>query len=183
MRQTLLLALLIRMAVPLSSQEVATARDPSVNFSHFHTFVVKIGTPWGDASSESAAKDAVVKTLEAKGWEETDEPSCDAVVVVHGASPGKQTLQSFYENLPGYGFQSVGAPALADSDAYEYKEGTVVVDIFDAQTKRAVFRGVALKVTATPGNQEHQIDKAIKRMFKSFPRIKSNDQEAVSPSS
>lgn len=169
------LLIVIIVTTPLSSQKVATAQDPNVNFSHFQTFVVKIGAPWGDASSESAAKEAVIKSLEAKGWKETDESSCDAVVVVHGASQGKQTLQAFYDGLPGYGFQSVGAPALANSDDYEYKEGTLVVDIFDAHTKRAVFRGVAPKVTANPGAHDQYIDKAAREMFKGFPHIKSND--------
>lgn len=180
MRRELWIGLMV-IAVPLASQEVATVQDPSVNLSHFQTFAVKIGTPWGDASSESAAKDAVVKNLEAKGWKETDESSCDAVVIVHGARQGKQTLQAFYESLPGYGFQSVGAPALADSDVYEYKEGTLVIDIFDAQTKRAVFRGVAKKVTSNPGTRDQQIDKATKEMFKSFPRLKSGGQKPASP--
>jgi hypothetical protein len=61
----------------------------------------------------------------------------------------------------------VGAPKLADSDEYEYKPGTFVVDIFDAKTRQIIFRGVG--ATSRNADDPARLDKEAKKMFKSLP--------------
>src|SRR5262249_28148891 len=149
----------------LSAQEVETDHNSTFDFSRVRTFAVKIGTPWGDPTSEAAAKAAFSKRLIHKGWREAGETSCDALVVLHGARPGKQTFRAFYENWLGYGWHNVGAPALADTTEYDYKPGTLVVDIFDAKTKRVVFRGGAQDLTGKAVNDVQKLDRAAKKMI------------------
>jgi Domain of unknown function (DUF4136) len=162
---------LVFSTVLVAAQEVVeTVRNPSFDFSQFQTFAVKIGTPWGDPSSEAAAKDAITKRLEKKGWKVADEGSSDALVVVHGASQTKHNFRSFYEATPTVGWQNVGAPALANSNKYEYKPGTLVVDILDAKTKRVVFRGAAPdQLSSSSEKTAKNIDKSAKQMFKALP--------------
>jgi hypothetical protein len=157
------------------AQEVDTDSDPGLEHSQLRTFFVKIGTPWGDPSSEHAAIESVEKRLTQKGWSVASESVSDALVVLHGAGQ-KQTLRAFYEGWPsGYGWHAVGAPALANSESFDYKAGTLVVDIFDRKTKRAVFRGVAQNEIPTASEKNAgNIDKAIKKMFKNLPNESSN---------
>src|SRR5262249_18524799 len=125
----------------VAAQEVSTERNPDFDFSRLRTFAVKLGTSWGDPSAEATAKQSITKRLEEeKGWQQADEASCDALVVVHGSNK-PETIRGFYEDFPGFSWQNVGAPGLADTTDYDYKPGTLMVDIFDAKTKHVVFRG------------------------------------------
>ncbi|HET7871475.1 MAG TPA: DUF4136 domain-containing protein [Terriglobales bacterium] len=157
---------LLLTALLLSSQTVKTTYDPKFDFSQIHTFAVKIGTEWGDAGSQQHVKEAITRDLTAKGWTQADEATCDALVVLHGANQKAQTFQAFYTALPYYGWHTVGAPGLADSDHFEYHAGTLVVDIFAAKSKRAIFRAVGEgELSGDPG----KIDKATQKMFSNFP--------------
>jgi hypothetical protein len=51
-----------------------------------------------------------------------------------------------------------------------YEVGTLVLDMYDAQTKRLVWRGVATKtVSKKPEKNEKALEKAVEKMFKNFP--------------
>jgi len=173
------IALLMLAGPSVSAQEVETDHNPTFDFSQFRTFAVKVGTPWGDPQSETAAKAAFTKRLTSKGWRQADENSCDALVVLHGASPGKQTFRALYADWPGYGWHNVGAPALADSTDYDYKPGTLLVDIFDTKTKRVVFRGVAQDLTGKSANDVQKFDRAAKKMVHSLPSGKSEGKSGA----
>lgn len=161
----------------VSAQDVSTAHDHDFNFSQFRTFAVKLGTSWGDAQAEAAAKQSITRQLEQKGWRQADPADCDALVVLHG-SQQRETIRNFYDDSPGFGWHNVGAPGLADTTEYDYKPGTLMVDIFDAKTKHAVFRGVAKnELAGNTGNQAHNIDKAIKKMLKGLPSAKNNENK------
>ncbi len=161
------------------AQEVSTERNPGFDFSQVHTFAVKIGTPWGDSSAETAATQAISRRLEEKGWQPVDEASCDALVVIHGANK-PETIRGFYEDFPGFGWQNVGAPGLADTTDYDYKPGTLMVDIFDAKTRHVVFRGVAKnELSGKSGKSPQSIDNAVKKMFKGLPSVKSNESSST----
>jgi hypothetical protein len=154
-------------ALVVSAQTVKTTHDDKFDFAQIHTFAIKIGTPFEDPSTQQHVTEGITRELTAKGWTQADEASCDALVVLHGASQQAQTFQAFYSTLPHYNWQDVGAPGLADSDHYEYKAGTLVVDIFAAKSKRAVFRAVG--EGELTGENAGKIDKATKKMFKNFP--------------
>lgn len=157
-------------ALFVSAQTVKTDYDRNFNFSQLHTFAIKIGTAWGDPAAQDHAKEAIARQLTAKGWAQTDEATCDAIVVLHGATKTAQTFQAFYTALPNYGWHNVGAPLLANSDTYEYNAGTLVVDIFASKTKRAVFRAVGEgELSGSPENSAARIDKATQKMFSDFP--------------
>jgi len=157
-------------ALFVSAQNVKTDYDRNYNFSQLHTFAVKVGAAWGNAEAQNHALEAITRQLTAKGWTQADEATCDALVVLNGATKTSQTFQAFYSALPHYSWQNVGAPLLADNDAYEYSVGTLVVDIFDAKTRRVVFRGVGEEtLSGEPAKTSGRIDQAAKKMFEDFP--------------
>src|SRR5262249_18700438 len=127
-------------------QEVKTDYNRNYDFSQLHTFVVKIGTSWGNQLSEERVKDAVSNALVKRGWSPaSDEISADALVLIHGASQTKKSLNTFYSGgYGGYGWGGWGAGGMGTSTTTEseYQVGTLVVDIFSAKDKKLVFRGI-----------------------------------------
>lgn len=156
-------------ALLVSAQNVKTDFDPKYDFSQLRTFAINIGTAWGNPAAQEHAREAIARQLVSKGWTQGDQETCDALVVLHGATQKAQTFQAFYGALPHYGWHTVGAPLLADSDAYEYNVGTLVVDIFD-RNKRAVFRAVGEDaLSGDPGKSSERIDKVTEKMLRNFP--------------
>jgi hypothetical protein len=156
-------------ALLLPAQDVKTDYDKSFDFSQLKTFAVKIGTSWGNPLAEQRAIEAVTKQLTAKGWTKADEATADAIVVIHGATKTEQSLNTFYSGGGYYGW-GWGGGGMATTTVNEVHVGTGVVDIFDAKTKKLVFRGVAQdEVSEKPEKNEKKIEKATEKMFKNFP--------------
>jgi len=175
LRRIVCLWMLVACAEIVCADEIGTDRAHDFDFSTVQTFAVKVGSSWGNSGSESAAKDGITKRLTQKGWKEGDESSSDVVVVLHGATQEKGTFPSFYNELPNYKWQDIGAPALADSDHYEYKPGTLLVDIFETKSRKAVFRGVIVGgLSGSPEQQAKRIDKDAGKLFKDLPSSKGS---------
>jgi hypothetical protein len=154
-----------------AAQEVKTDYDHNYDFSQLHTFAVKLGTPWGNQLSEQRVVDAVTKALVGRGWTQADEANANALVVIHGASQTKKSLNTFYSGgYGGYGYGGFGGMGTATTTESDYQVGTLLVDIFTAKDKKLVFRGVGQdEVSDKPEKNEKKIDKATEKMFKDFP--------------
>jgi hypothetical protein len=153
------------------AQEVSTDYDHSYDFSQLHTFAVKIGTSWGNPLTEQRASEAVSKVLVQRGWSKADEATADALVVIHGATEMKKSLDTFYSGgWGGYGWGGFGAPGSATTSVNEYRVGTLVVDVFAAKDKRLVFRGTGQdEISDKPEKNTKKIEKGAEKIFKNFP--------------
>jgi hypothetical protein len=152
-------------ALLLPAQDVQTDYDHNFDFSQLKTFAVKIGTHWNNPLGEQRAKEAVTQQLTAKGWTQADEASADAIVMIHGGLQNQQSLNTFYSG-GGWGWGG----GMATTTQETIKVGTGVVDIFDAKTKKLVFRGTAQdELSDKPEKNEKKIEKATEKMFKNFP--------------
>jgi hypothetical protein len=167
-----IIAAVVAMGTLVTAQEVRTDYDHAYDFSQIHTFAVKVGTSWGNPLSEQRVVEAVTNALEKRGLTRADPASADSMVVVHGASQTKKSLDTFYSGgWGGYGWGGFGgAPGTSTTTVNEYKVGTLVVDIFDAKSKKLVFRGVGQdEVSDKPEKNTKKVDKATEKMFKNFP--------------
>jgi hypothetical protein len=155
-----------------AAQEVKTDYDRNYDFSQLHTFTVKIGTSWGNQLSEQRVQDAVTKALVERGWTQADEANANALVVIHGASETKKSLNTFYSGgYAGYGYGGFGGMGgTATTTESNYQVGTLLVDIFSAKDKKLVFRGVGQdEISNKAQKNEKKIVKATEKMFKDFP--------------
>ena len=151
--------------------EVKTNYDKDFDYSKIKTFYVAIGTSWDNPANEDYAKAAVANELTAKGWTQaTNVASADALVLIHGATSTRHTMQNFYAG--GYGGYdwAAGPGAVVASKAVPLDVGTGVIDIFDIKTKKLLFRGMAEDELSPKGSDNQpKIKKAIKMIFKDFP--------------
>jgi Domain of unknown function (DUF4136) len=154
------------------AQDVSTDYDKSFDFKTLKTFAVKIGTSWGNPLSENRVVSAVESEIIKKGWTKTNEDAADAIVMLHGATEQKKDINTFYTGYSGWGYRGWygGGMGSAHTTVSEYKVGTLVTDIFDAKTKKLVFRAVAQdEISDKPEKNEKKIKKATEKVFKKFP--------------
>jgi len=163
------IALLIAIAASAAAQQVQTDFDKGIDFAQYKTYSWKEvqvrNTLW-----ESRIKHAVDSQLAAKGWKQVDDGG-DVVVLAIGTTRTKRTLETFYDGVGGgwrwRGFGGFGTSTTTEQD---YKEGTLVVDMFDANSKQLVWRGNAEDMlSGDPDKNEKKLDKAVVKMFKKFP--------------
>ncbi len=158
----------------VAAQEAATHYVAGYDLAKAKTFTVQLGTRWGNPTNEEYAKTVVAQELTARGYAQAADPSsADLLVVIHGATKDKTSVQTLYS---GTGVETSGwaGPAgVVSGWETEYKVGTGVIDIFDAKTKRLVFRGAAEDEISTEGEQNRKkIENGVAKIFKDFPRSK-----------
>jgi len=150
---------------------VKTDYDKGADFSRYKTYSwqkVNVKNPlW-----VSRIQDAVDSQLSAKGWRRVDEGG-DASLVASCTTQTERTLQTFYDGMGGgWGWRRFGGGGFGSATTTEqdYKEGTLVVDIFDASSKQLLWRGDATgTVNGNPDKQQKNLDKEVQKMFKKFP--------------
>ena len=150
-------------------QHIQTDFDHQANFSQYKTYswqeIKASNSLWGDR-----IKEAVNAQLGSKGWIQVDS-SGNVVIVAIKTTQTERTLQTFYDGMGGgwrwRGFGGFGESTTTEQD---YKEGTLVVDMYDASTKQLIWRGSAEEVLSDKAEKnEKNLDKGVAKMFKSFP--------------
>lgn len=148
--------------------KVNTDYDQTISFTRYRTFAIREGSSAGNPLMEQRIRAAVQAALAAKGWAEAPDGEGDASVVTHTATETKRSIHTFYDGWGGWRWHWYGGASRTVVD--EYEVGTLVVDIFDARTKQAIWRGVASSVTSeTPDRNERNVQEAVTKMFRTFP--------------
>jgi len=147
--------------------DVKTDFNHSTDFGKFKTYSwIKVQAANG-LWQERIQRD-VDTALQDKGWRKS-ESGGDAGVAAFGAAQNQQTLQTFYNGIGGGWFWG-GFDTTATTTVQNTPVGTLVVDIFDHQTKRLVWRGTADRtLSGDPEKNEKKLKDDIEDMFKHFP--------------
>ena len=176
MRRTLTAVALTLLSVSVFAQDVQTDYDKAANWPAIKTFSISIGTKWGNPLGEARVLQELDKSIVEKGWAKADEGKADAIVVIHGATEVKKDLNTFYSGgvYGGYGYGGWAGygmgMASSTTSVKEYTVGTLVVDMFDAKTKKLIFRGTASdELSDKPKKNAQKVEKASDKMFKNFP--------------
>ena len=95
----------------------------------------------------------------------------DASVSAFGATKNKQTLDTFYDGFGGgWRWRGFGDMGMSTTTVENTPEGTLVVDIFDSQSKKLIWRGKATEALSTkPEKNAEKLDKTVADLFKKFP--------------
>ena len=153
--------------------------DTSANFAAYKTYmwIEQPTAPTGDARSavqsntllDKRIKASVDAELAAKGMvPATENP--DAYLVYYVGVDQKIDVQDWGYSYPRYPYG--GWYGGGGVDVYEYKEGTLIVDIVDAKTQQLVWRGTATKTIdegASPEQREANLNEVVRQMFAQYP--------------
>ncbi|OEZ02199.1 MULTISPECIES: DUF4136 domain-containing protein [Stenotrophomonas] len=154
---------------------VHTDFDPGANFASFKTYTWAMKPQGGSPLVTQRIVDGIDARLAARGW--TQSPNGDVAVAAHIVTSQRQTLDTFYtgSNMGGWGWRG-GAwgggmgMGSATTTVRTYDVGTLVVDMFDAKSKQAVWRGTAsATVPSSPDRVNATVEAGLDRLFASFP--------------
>ncbi|WP_411851156.1 DUF4136 domain-containing protein [Stenotrophomonas sp. LGBM10] len=162
-----------------SSPTVKTDFDSSANFASYRTYTWAMKPEASSPLVQQRIVDGINARLQAKGLREA--PNGDIALAAHIANSQKQTLDTFYTGtgMGGWGWRGGGwgggwgggmAMGNATTTVHTYDVGTLVVDMFDARTKQAVWRGTASgTVPSSPDKVNAAVEAGLDKLFASFP--------------
>jgi Domain of unknown function (DUF4136) len=153
------------------AEQVKTDYDRSANFSQYKTYSwEKVQTQ--DPLWVGRIKDAVNASLAAKGWTQVASGGQVAIVAME-TTQNQQTLNTFYDGFGGgWGWRRFGGGGFGDATTTteNYKVGTLVVDLFDANSKNLIWRGSASDTLSDKSEKNiKNLDKGVQKMFDHFP--------------
>ena len=166
-RQTVLASVaIVLLLVAASIADVHTDYDRSVDFNQYKTYSwekVQTADPlWVDR-----IKEAVDSRLAAKGWRRVEVGGQASIIAVEMTWEQK-TLNTFYDNFGG-GRRWGGGFGNATTTVDTYEVGTLVVDIFDANTQKLIWRGSSSDTLSDKSDENiKNLDKDVQKMFEHF---------------
>jgi hypothetical protein len=149
------------------AQQVKTDYDRSADFSQYKTYSwEKVQTQ--DPLWVDRIKEAVNGALTAKGLTPVDSGGDVAIVAIE-MTKNQQNLNTFYNGFGG-GWRWGGGFGDATTTVDNYKVGTLVVDLFDAKTKKIIWRGSSSDTLSDKSEKNiKNLDKGVQKMFDHFP--------------
>jgi Domain of unknown function (DUF4136) len=152
------------------AQDVKTDYNNTTDFSQYKTFRWIKEPQTSNPLTRQRVIDDVNAALKAKGLQLVTSDA-DLCIAAHAATKEQQTLDTFYDGFGGgWGWRWGGGFGSATTTTETYEIGTLVVDIFDARTKEAIWRGTASgTLSGNPQKNAARLNKAVEKMFKNFP--------------
>jgi Domain of unknown function (DUF4136) len=149
------------------AQHVKTDYDRSADFHQYKTYSwEKVQTQ--DPLLVDRIKTSVNAALTARGWTPV-ESGGDVAVVAIEMTKTNRTLNTFYDGFGG-GWRWGGGFGDATTTVNTYKVGTLVVDLFDANTKKLIWRGSSSDTLSSKSDKNiKNLDKEAEKMFDHFP--------------
>ncbi len=170
-------ALLLGSSSIALADNVKTDYDHSVDFSQYHSY------SWGQVKTSDPfyvdrIKQAVDQQLQAKGWQLVPSGGSTTVFAV-GNVHNEKEVERMYNGLgPGWGGGwgwggwgwGGGGFGNTTSTTINQPVGKLVVDIFDGNTKKILFRGISSGDLSNKAEKNTKnLNKDVDKMFKDFP--------------
>jgi Domain of unknown function (DUF4136) len=147
--------------------------DRAVNFSMYHTFDWKMDLVqeskqnplYYNELTDKRIKMAVTEVLTRKGYQSV---STDPQFFIHYHIVVEDKSVSVLDPA-GHNYNPYWLGT--EINAYQYKEGTLIIDLMDAHATTLIWRGWAVAVLddLRPENIERKLNKTIERIFKALP--------------
>ena len=159
--------------------KVSSDYDKSVNFSVYKTFSLYKHTTSKTVNELNADRiaNAVRFEMTKKGYIETD-LNPDLLV---NAAPVLENEKYFSATTTGYGYGGFyrpygywRAPCYTTVRAYDYKEGSLVIDVVDAKANKLVWEGTGnAEFEKKPKSPDEVITNAVTKILSGFPQVDS----------
>ncbi len=169
-----------------SSTIVDSDYDHDVDFTKYKTF------GWYDHSEskykpqhasqivDARIQRAVVSELQGKGFTEAPPDKADILITYHTSSEEKIEV---YNSGYGYGYGGWGGywgmgyggyggwGGYGGTRAYQYDEGTLIIDIIDSAKNDLVWRGMLQKTLSKSDSKQEKLDDHVARILLWFPPL------------
>lgn len=165
-RRTLTIALLVMaLTTAVFADHVSIDYDHAANFAQIKTYSwSKVET--ANSLWDARVKDAVDKELAAKGWTQVPSGGDVSLVAVEKTSVHQQ-YDTFYNGFGGWRWGGIGEET---TTVDHYRVGTLVVSMFENDSKHLVWRGTSSSdLSGNPDKNTKNLDKDVEKMFKKFP--------------
>ena len=166
-------ALTLAVASTALAQKVKTDYDKNTNFTQYKTFAWIKQPKTTDPLMAQRVVEEVNAALAAKGLQLVTNGNADLVIAAHAATQQEHTLNTFYDGFGGgWGWRRFGGGGFGTATTTDtpYEVGTLVIDMFDAKTKEAIWRGTSTKTLSdNPEKNAKAVNEGITKMFKNFP--------------
>ena len=159
--------------VPIGCSSIDTSYDfdTRVDFTRFHTFDWMPEQPVTipDPRREQEVRDMFVSALEARGFQKVLR-NPDFLLVMYAGAEGRLQIDAY-----GYGYGPRNAfwgPTAGWVETTVYRDGTLILDVVDAETDELAWRGTAqgaLDASMNPQERRELVSKAIDKMLEKFP--------------
>ncbi len=161
-------ALMMVVANAAFAQKVTTDYNKGTDFAQYKTFMWIKEPKTQDPLVRQRVIDDVNAALASKGLKLVTSDA-DLCIAAHTATKEQHTLNTFYDGFGG-GWRWGGRFGTATTTVDTYRVGTLIVDIFDAKTKDAIWRGTASDtLSSKPQKNAADLNKGVEKMFKNFP--------------
>ncbi|HEY2255481.1 MAG TPA: DUF4136 domain-containing protein [Variovorax sp.] len=168
--QVLLLALLLAACASTRNITVQTDFDAQARFADYHSYSWIAAPDGGTPLMPQRILAGIDTRLQAAGWKRVADGQVH--VAAHVTTRDGQTYNTFYTGLGHDLTWMTGryVPSSVVMSTDSYRAGTLVVDMFDAASRRAIWRGSASGVLPDDASQrDAAVDSALQRMFADFP--------------
>ena len=165
-----------------SSLVVHSDYDPSRSFLDLKTYAWVPGTPAKTnnprVDSDTLVQDRIHRKIEnwlnTHGYADGDLADVDFLVAYQLVVEDKtqiRVINDYYDYPVGwrYGYGYGGA---SRAYTYEYKQGTLVIDIVDPETRKLMWRGTGtdeIMASDSPEQKQQQIKQAVDKILGQFP--------------
>lgn len=156
----------LALASAVFADQVSIDYDHATNFNELKTYSwSKVHT--ANSLWDERVKQAIDKQMAAKGW--TQVPSGgDVSLVALEKTSVEQQYDTFYDGFGGW--RRFGGFGESTTTVDDYKVGTLIVSMFDGNSKQLIWRGTSTSnLAGTPDKNTKKLDKDVAKMFKQFP--------------
>jgi len=161
--------------------DVVTDYDTTFDFSRLRTYrwlPGKAAIPGRDERYgellDNRLRGAIERELASKGYSRADDKP-DYVVTSCGALEDKievRVINDYYAGQGYGGYYARGGWTTPRADAYQYRLGTLIVDVIDAASNRLVWRGTVegeADLYKDPKKREARLNEAVQKVLARFP--------------
>jgi len=158
--------------IACSTLEVHYDYDENYQFSTVKTFSIVHNVKEGENTLlNDRITDALKNVLLSKGYTQVSRDNADLIFVYHYGAKDKVDIQTDYQ-MVGIRRRGFGGTMIATTTAYEYTEGTIIIDALDTKTNKIVWRSVGtleVEEKKTPQERKEYVQKIISEVMKDFP--------------
>ncbi len=174
--------LAVLMLTSCATVTVTTDYDKTANFSQYKTFSFYQLTDKSGSVSD-LNKNRIIKAIKAdmlrKGFTES-KANPDLLINITTILEDKKSVvaQTDYYGYGGYyrpyrwggAYAGFAPPAMTTFNVYEYKDGSLIIDIIDAAKKQLVWQGTGNKEIDKPSSDpDTTINEAVTKIMEGFP--------------